>query len=103
MNKVLYLAIAIIIMTGLTYSTRVIPLLVFRKKITNKWILSFLYYVPYTVLAAMAFPAIFEATGSTAASVAGTIVAVILGFFRRSLLVVALGAAATAFVVGFII
>lgn len=102
-SNALYLTIAIIIMTGITYLCRVVPLLLFRKKITNKWFLSFLYYVPYNVLAAMAFPAILESTGSLIASIAGTVVAIILGFFRKNLLVVALGAAATAFVVGLFI
>ena len=84
----------------MTYVIRVTPMVVFRKKIENNRIKSFLYYVPYTVLAAMTFPAIFSSTASPVGAIAGCVVAVLLAYFKRGLLVVALGAAATVFVVG---
>lgn len=37
------------VMALVTYLIRVIPLTVFRKKIENRYIRSFLYYVPYTL------------------------------------------------------
>ena len=49
----------ITVMAFVTYLIRVIPLTFFRKKIENPYIQSFLYYVPYTCLTAMTFPAIF--------------------------------------------
>lgn len=98
-----YLMIGIAIMAGITYVIRVTPMVVFRKKITNRFIKSFLYYVPYTVLAAMTFPAIFTSTSSTVAAAAGCIVAVLLAYFKKGLLVVAMGAAATVFLVQIII
>ncbi len=52
------------IMAGVTYLIRVIPFLLINKKIENKFINSFLYYIPYTVLASMTFPAILYATGN---------------------------------------
>ena len=94
-----YLIVGIAIMAGITYFIRVIPMVVFRKKITNRFIKSFLYYVPYTVLAAMTFPAIFTSTSSIVAATAGSIVAVLLAYFKKGLLVVAMGAAATVFLV----
>ena len=72
---------------------------VFRKKIKNQWIQSFLYYVPYTVLTAMTIPAIFSSTGTTLSAALGFIIAVVLSFFKKGLLTVALSATAVALVV----
>ena len=50
-----------ILVSGLvSYLIRVIPLTIFRKPITNTFIKSFLYYVPYVTLAVMTFPAILQ-------------------------------------------
>lgn len=95
----LYILGGIAIMALMTYVIRVSPMVIFRKKIENNRIKSFLYYIPYTVLAAMTFPAIFSSTGSQSGAVVGCVVAVLLAYFRRGLLVVALGAAGTVFVV----
>ena len=85
-------------MAGVTYIIRAVPIVIFRKKITNRWVRSFLYYVPYTVLAAMTFPAVlFSSTGSLLSAAGGFVVAVLLAYFRRGLLTVALGAALAAF------
>jgi branched-subunit amino acid transport protein len=94
-----YLLIGIAIMALMTYIIRVSPMVIFRKKIENNRIKSFLYYIPYTVLAAMTFPAIFSSTESQIGSIAGCVVAVLLAYFKRGLLVVALGAAGTVFLV----
>ena len=95
----LYILGGIAIMAGMTYLIRVTPMVVFRKKIENKYIKSFLYYIPYTVLAAMTFPAIFSSTESQLGATVGCIVAVLLAYFKRGLLVVALGAAGAVFLV----
>ena len=97
-----YILGGIAIMAGMTYLIRMSPMVIFRKKIENNRIKSFLYYVPYTVLAAMTFPAIFSSTESQTGAVAGCIVAVLLAYFKRGLLVVALGAAGTVFLVSMI-
>ena len=52
------------IMAAVTYTIRVLPLTLIRKEITNTFIRSFLYYVPYVTLAAMTFPAMMDATAS---------------------------------------
>lgn len=95
----LYLLICITVMSVTTYLIRVTPMVVFRKKINNVRVKSFLFYVPYTVLAAMTFPAIFSSTGTYVSAIAGCAVAVILAFFRRGLVIVALGAAVTVYIV----
>lgn len=52
----------IAVMAGVTYLIRAVPLTVFRKKIENRFVQSFLYYVPYACLTAMTVPGIFYAT-----------------------------------------
>lgn len=94
-----YILTGIAIMAIVTYIIRALPIVVFRKKIKNRWIQSFLYYVPYVVLAAMTFPSIFFSTGSELSAIIGCAAAVILAYFKRSLLTVAAGAAAAAFAV----
>lgn len=92
--------IYIFIMAAITYLIRVLPITVFRKKITSIWLQSFLYYVPYAVLAALTFPAIFTATGNVVTSVTGTVVALILAYFDTGLVIVAVGAVVGALVAG---
>ncbi len=93
-----YILSAIGVMAVVTYLIRLTPMVVFRKKIKNRWIQSFLYYVPYVVLSAMTVPAVFSSTGSIFSAVAGFAVAVMLAYFKRGLLTVAVGAALTAFI-----
>lgn len=59
-HLIIYLAITI----AVTNIIRIIPVTLIRKRITNQFLRSFLYYVPYVTLAVMTFPAIIEATGS---------------------------------------
>ena len=98
--KTSYLLLGIIIMALVTYLIRVTPMILFKKKIENVFVKSFLYYVPYTVLAAMTFPAIFSSTQSEIASAAGCLVAIVLAYFNRGLLAVALGASGAAIILG---
>ena len=82
----------LLIMAGVTYLIRMLPLVFFRKKIKSRFLRSVLYYRPYAVLTVMTFPAVFYSTGYLASAIAGTAVALLLVFFRRSLIVVAAGA-----------
>ncbi|MGN0641958.1 MAG: AzlD domain-containing protein [Huintestinicola sp.] len=99
MSIVIYIAV----MAGVTYLIRMIPFTVFRKKIKSKFFRSMLYYIPYAVLSAMTIPAIFYSTGDVVTAAAGTVVALVLAYFRLPLIAVALAAAGTAFVTGLII
>ena len=87
-------------MAGVTYLIRMIPFAFFRKKITSKFLRSFLYYIPYAVLSAMTIPAIFYSTGNMVTAIAGTVMALVLAYFNLPLIVVALAASVTAFVTG---
>ena len=93
-----YIIICILVTALVTYMIRMIPMVFFRKKITSRWIRSFLYYVPYSVLAAMTFPAIFTSTGTLTGGVAGCMAALVMAYFKRGLLSVAVVAALTAYI-----
>ena len=93
----------IIVMAGVTYLIRMLPFAFFRKKITSVFLRSFLYYIPYAVLAAMTFPAVFYSTGNYITAAVGTTVALVLACFRLPLIVVALAASLSAFGVGFFV
>lgn len=95
--KTEYLLISIAIMAGTTYLIRMLPMAIFRKKIQNTFIQSFLTYVPYAVLSAMTFPAIFTSTGSTVSAAVGCVAAVLLAYLEKSLLTVAVGASVAVF------
>ena len=97
------IAVYIAVMAGVTYLIRVTPFAFFRKKITSSFLRSFLYYIPYAVLSAMTFPAIFYSTGSIVTSVIGTAAALILAFFDLPLIVVALAASLAAWIAGLMI
>lgn len=89
----------ILLMAGVTYLIRALPLTFIRKEIKSPFIKSFLYYVPYATLAAMTFPGILSATDHLYSAIAGFAVALILAFEKKSLLTVAGFACITAFVV----
>lgn len=88
MNETLYMLLLVFIMAVVTYAIRVIPFVLFKKQIKSQFIKSFLYYVPYTVLIAMTFPAVFTVTGNVITSTAGTVVALIASLNKKSMMVV---------------
>lgn len=94
--------IYLIVMAGVTYLIRMLPLVLVKKKIKNKFLLSFLYYIPYAVLSAMTFPAIFYATSSVISAGLGTVVALLLAYFGRSMVTVAAVSCAAVFVTEFV-
>ena len=91
------------VMAAVTYLIRMLPFVVFRKPIQNRFIRSFLYYVPYAVLGAMTFPAVFSATGNWITALAGTVAALILGWMEKGLLTVAAVACVVAFLTGLLV
>lgn len=82
--------IYLFIMAGSTYLIRAVPFALIRKKITNPFIKSFLYYIPYTVLAAMTFPSALYATGGNVLAAAiGLAAAILVSLKTKNLTVVA--------------
>lgn len=88
----------ILVMAGVTYLIRMLPLALSKKEITSPFIKSFLYYVPYACLAAMTFPAILFSTSAVFSAVIGFGVALIAAYKEKSLLTVALLACAAVFI-----
>ncbi len=86
----------LIVMAVVTYLVRMIPLALVTRKITNRFVRSFLYYIPYTVLSAMVFPSIFFSTGNIISATAGAVVAIALSYFKKSLLTVSTAATLSA-------
>lgn len=90
--------IYILIMAGVTYLIRVLPLTLIRRQIKNQTLRSFLYYVPYVTLAVMTFPAILDATNSTWSAMAALLLGILLAWFGRSLFQVAVFSCLAVFV-----
>ena len=84
----------ILVMALVSYAVRVLPMTLIRKPITNRFIQSFLYYVPYVTLAVMTFPAIVEATQSPLAGLAALVLGMVAAWFGASLLQVAVSCCA---------
>lgn len=90
--------IYLLVMFAVVYAVRVLPLLI-RKPIQNRFLRSFLYYVPYITLACMTFPAIVEATQSPIAGVAALIVGIVMAWCGAGLFPVALGCCAIVLII----
>ncbi len=89
--------ISVLIMAGTTYLLRMLPIAIFKKKIKNQFIKSFLAYIPYAVLSAMTFPAILYSTDNIYSATVGMVVALITAFLNKSLINVAVSACISAF------
>jgi branched-subunit amino acid transport protein len=89
----------ILVMALTTYLIRALPLTVFRGRIQNRFVRSFLAYVPCACLAAMTFPAILYATGSLVSGAIGLAVAIGLAFWGKSLVTVAACSCAAVYLV----
>lgn len=91
--------IYLLILAGSTYLIRAVPFAAVRKKIKNRFIQSFLHYIPYTVLTAMTIPAVLYATDYVWSAAAGLVAAVIAAWGKRSLTQVAAAACSAVFLV----
>lgn len=103
MNITLTICLYILVMAGVTYLIRMLPLAFFRRKVRSRFFRSLLYYLPYAVLSAMVIPSAFSSTGSVITAAVGLAVAVLLAWLERSLIVVALGASTAAYLAGVIL
>lgn len=101
MNGNIY--IYIIVMALVTYFIRAVPLALIRKEITNPFIKSFLFYVPYVTLAVMTFPAILSSTDNVWSALAGLVTALVLAYFNKGLFSVSVAACAAVFLTELII
>lgn len=100
MNNI-YLYILAVALT--MYVLRVLPLTLIKKPIQNRFVQSFLFYVPYVTLAVMTFPAIVEATSEKAAGAAALVVGIIMAWKGMSLIHVAVSCCVVALLVGMLL
>ena len=94
-NSYVYIFIMILV----TYTIRVLPLTLMRRKIKNKVVQSFLYYVPYVTLAVMTFPTMIYATQNPISGIIAFIVGVIVAWYDGSLFKVALSSSVVVFII----
>ena len=87
----------ILVMAVTTYLVRALPLTLLKKPIRNRFVKSFLHYVPTACLTAMTFPAILSATDHMISGAIGLVVAVVLALRKKSLIVVAVAGCAAVF------
>lgn len=97
----IYLYIAVMAVT--TYLIRALPLTVFRGRITNRFLKSFLTYVPCACLSAMIFPSILYSTCHIISGAIGLVVAIIVALRSKSLVVVAASSCAAVYIMEFIV
>lgn len=95
--------IAVLLMAVVTYLPRVVPIAMVKGKLKSKWLKSFLYYIPFAVLGAMTFPSIIYATGNIYTALIGMVVALILAYFEKSLMMVAICSVFVVYICGIIL
>ena len=95
MNNYLYIAV----MAAVSYAIRVLPLTLIRKPIRNRFLQSFLYYVPYVTLAVMTFPAILHATQTPISGAVAVVVGAAAAWLGAGLFPVSVLCCALVFVI----
>lgn len=97
-----YQILCVFIMALASFLPRMVPLVFCRKKVKSVFLKSFLYYMPYAVLSALTFPAILSSTGNVWTATIGTVLALIMSYFKVNLAVVAVVCTLTVFGFGFV-
>ena len=100
MNHSIFIYILIAAVVSLLI--RALPTTLLRRQIENRFIRSFLYYVPYVTLSVMTFPAITEATKNPIAGYAALIMGILVAWFRKNLFETAIVCCLTVLLVEFI-
>lgn len=96
MNHDLYLYL--LVMSAVTIAIRIVPLTLIRKQIKNRFLRSFLFYVPYVTLAVMTFPAITKATQTPISGTLALIAGIGLAWYGASLFKVSAACCVVVFV-----
>ncbi|MBO4818556.1 MAG: AzlD domain-containing protein [Firmicutes bacterium] len=98
-NIMIYILVSALV----SFGVRVLPLTLIRKKIENRFLRSFLYYVPYVTLAVMTFPAIIEAAQEPIAGIVALAVGIVLSWLGAGLFPVAVCCCISVFAVQYIL
>lgn len=99
MNTKIYLYIAVC--AGVSFLIRELPLTLIRRPIRNRFLRSFLFYVPYVTLAVMTFPSILHATSSPIAGLAALVLGIAASWLGANLFQVAVGCCAIVLILEF--
>ena len=91
------LVLAVVVTASVTFALRFLPMLLLKRRLKSKFLLSFFYYLPYAVISAMTVPAIFYSTGNVLTAVIGTAVACVLTLLKVSLMLVVILSVAAVF------
>jgi len=94
--------IYILVVAIVSLIIRALPVTVMRRQITNRFIKSFLYYVPYVTLSVMTFPAIIDATRVPLAGILALIVGIGVAWFRKNLFETAISCCVVVLLVEFL-
>ena len=97
------LPVYLLITIAVTNLVRMLPVTLIRKRIENRFLRSFLYYVPYVTLAVMTFPAIMEVTQSPLAGACAMLVGIVAAWLGLGLLPVSLICCAAVFLMEWVI
>ncbi len=95
--------LSLLIMCATVYLIRLLPLLFLRREIKNRFLKSFLFYVPYVTLAVMTFPAILSAAENPLVGAAALAVGIGMALWKEDLFVVALSCVGTVFLLGLLL
>lgn len=101
MNDNIYLFI--LVMAGVTYLIRLIPLALISIDIQNVYVKTFLYYVPFVTLTVMTFPAVLDATSTMWSALCGFMIAIFLAYQGSGLFHVSAAACISVFILELII
>lgn len=92
--------LSIMVMGAVTIAIRLLPLTLIRKPLKNRFLLSFLHYVPYVTLAVMTFPAIVDSCDTPLAGIASLVVGAFAAWYGANMVSVAVICCVVAFVLG---
>ena len=84
----MYKVICVIILFLVTFIPRALPIAFINKKIENRFIKDFLFYVPYAVLAALTFPSILYSVDNIWIAIVGTVTAITLSILNQKMIIV---------------
>ena len=81
---------------------KIIPFVFFKGKIKNRFLNSFLYYVPFAIMTSMIIPEVFHSTSSVWSAVVGVLVSIMLGLLEQNIIVVSLFSIVAVFIFEYI-
>lgn len=94
------LLVCILLAALITNGIRILPILLIKGRIRNRFLRSFLYYVPYVTLTVMTFPAIVDATLTPLSGIAALLAGVLAAWRGYGLFPVACICSIVAYLVG---